>query len=117
MNLAIREAGTLIVPVRGIGPRGTAHLLSGAIAGQHVLLRRERDHLIDPNAIAVHLTDGTKLGFLAREVARILAVLLNLEDGPQMNAVLAALPDGGPAALERRDAVTVHIEVIPARAN
>ncbi|MEV1179109.1 HIRAN domain-containing protein, partial [Nonomuraea sp. NPDC049784] len=112
VELAVAETGTLTVPVRGIGPLGTASLLAEAHSGDLILLRRERDNLADPNAIAVHLPSGQHVGYLAREIAHIMAPLLDLDEGPSIHAVIETLPHRRtPAALARRDAVSLRIEL------
>ncbi|MFI6883826.1 DEAD/DEAH box helicase [Streptosporangium canum] len=111
LDLAIHEAGTVIVPVRGIAALRTAHLLAEADDGEEVLLRRERDNAADPQAIAIHLRTGTKIGYVAREVAQVIAPLLDLQDGPTAHAFLHPLAGRTSADLERRDAVTIRITI------
>ncbi|WP_431929913.1 DEAD/DEAH box helicase [Nonomuraea jabiensis] len=113
--LAIGETGTLTVPLRGIGPLGTAALLEHTQAGDLIHLQRERDNLADPHAIAVHLSSSRqRIGYIAREVAHVLAPLLDLEGGPSVHAIVEHLPhQRTAAALTRRDAVSLRIELSP----
>ncbi|MEU9836282.1 DEAD/DEAH box helicase [Streptosporangium sp. NPDC048047] len=111
LDLAIHESGTVIAPVRGIAALRTAPLLADAADGEEMLLRRERDNAADPQAIAIHRATGTKIGYVAREIAHVIAPLLDLDDGPAAHATLQPLPSRTPSALEHRDAVTVRIEI------
>ncbi|MFD1545986.1 HIRAN domain-containing protein [Nonomuraea guangzhouensis] len=53
-----------------------------------------------------------QIGYLAREIAYVLAPLLDLEEGPSVYAVLESLPrQRTPTALARRDVVRVRIEL------
>lgn len=114
LDLAIYETGTLLVPLRGIGPMGTATLMEAVNVGEEIHLWRERDNPADVNAIAAHLPTGEKVAYLARETARVLAPLLDLEDGPEATATLAARPTDAHdehAALQQRDVVQVRVAV------
>jgi hypothetical protein len=116
LDLAIRESGTLSAPLRGIRPMGTAGLLDQVTVGDEVYLQREHGNAADVNAIAVHLATGEKVAYLAREVARVLAPLADLDGGPQITATLATRPPPGDdthARLERHDAIKVNITVVP----
>ncbi|GAB2495629.1 HIRAN domain-containing protein [Streptosporangium sandarakinum] len=110
LDLAIHESGTVIT-VRGIAALRTAHLLADAADGEEMLLRRERDNAADPHAIAIHQATGTGIGYVAREIAHVIAPLLDLDDGPAAHATLQPLSSRTPSALEHRDAVTVRIEI------
>jgi hypothetical protein len=114
LDLAVRETGTLSAPLRGIRPMGTAILLDQIAVGEELRLQREHDNAADVNAIAVHLTTGEKVAYLAREVARVLAPLADLDGGPLITANLATRPrPGDDTGLERHDAVKVSIAVTP----
>lgn len=115
LDLAIRESGTLSAPLRGIRPMGTAALLVPVAVGEELHLQREHDNAADVNAIAVHLATGERAAYLAREVARILAPLMDLDGGPRITATLATRPpsDDIDARLERHNALTVNISVTP----
>ena len=95
---------------------GTAALLSPIAVGEELRLQREHDNATDMNAIGVHLVTGEKVAYLAREVARVLAPLADLDGGPQITATLTTRPqydDDNHAELERHDAIKVHIVVTP----
>jgi hypothetical protein len=58
------------------------------------------------------------VAYLAREVARVLAPLADLDGGPLMTATLATRPrPGDDTGLERHDAVKVSMAVNPQDAN
>jgi hypothetical protein len=84
-------------------------------------LVREYDNPADPNAIAVTGQDGTRLGYAAREAARILAPLIDLEDGPSVAATLAVRPTGADedtghqlrATMQGQDVVWMRVTVAP----
>ena len=90
----------------------TAALLNQAAEGDVLTLRREYDNPADANAIAVHLSNGTKLAYIAREVARILAPLLDLENGPHVTATLAQLPADHATWVER-DTILAQLHLAP----
>lgn len=121
LDLLVTESGNLFVPLRGIGPMGTAAAVEQLAVGDDLSLVREYDNPADENAIAVITAGGTKVGYVAREVARVLAPLLDLEEGPRVTAVLTMRPTTEPgtaedevhAALEARDAVRIEIVVSP----
>jgi hypothetical protein len=121
LDLLVTESGNLFVPLRGIGPMRTAAVVQQLSIGDDVTLVREYDNRADENAIAVITAGRTKVGYVAREVARVLAPLLDLEEGPRVAAVLATRPttaagtaeDDVHAALEARDAVRIEVVVSP----
>jgi len=116
LELALTDEGTVLVPIRGIRPVGAATTVAAVSIGDELRLRREHDNPADHNAISVHNAAGAQLGYLAREVARVLAPLLDLEGGPTVAATLALWPDGDQDldALERHDAVQARIVLTPA---
>jgi hypothetical protein len=121
LDLLVTESGNLFVPLRGIGPMRTAPAVQQLSIGEDLTLVREYDNPADENAIAVITGGRTKVGYVAREVARVLAPLLDLEEGPHVRAVLAIRPPTAPgtaeddvhAALEAHDAVRLEIVVSP----
>jgi hypothetical protein len=122
LNLLVTESGRLVAPLRGIRPMRTAAAVEQLSVGDELRLVREYDNSADQNAIAVTNEGGTKLGYVAREVARVLASLLDLEEGPRVTSTLATIPrvapgtaeDDGHRALEGRDVVRIEIVVSPA---
>lgn len=121
LDLLVTESGNLLVPLRGIGPMGTAAAVEQLEIGNSLILVREYDNPADENAIAVFTAGRMKVGYVAREVARVLAPLLDLEEGPRVTAVLSMRPTTAPgaaedevhAAIEARDAVRIQIVVSP----
>lgn len=97
---------------------GTAASVEHLSIGDDLILVREYDNPADENAIAVMNTARVKLGYVAREVARVLAPLLDLEEGPRVAARLAVRPTTAPeaaeddvhAAFEAHD--VVHLEIV-----
>ncbi|MFF0250296.1 HIRAN domain-containing protein [Streptosporangium sandarakinum] len=108
---ATQLANYPLAPLTRFAALRTAPLLADAADGEEMLLRRERDNAADPQAIAIHRTCGTRIGYVAREVAHVIAPLLDLDDGPAAHATLQPLLSRTPSALEHRDAVTVRIEI------
>jgi hypothetical protein len=121
LDLLVTETGNLFVPLRGIGPMRTALAVQQLAIGDDLTLVREYDNPADENAIAVITAGRRKVGYVAREVARVLAPLLDLEEGPLVAATLAIRPATAPgkaeedvhAALDARDAVRIEIVVRP----
>lgn len=121
LDLLVTETGNLFVPLRGIGPMRTALAVQQLAIGDDLTLVREYDNPADENAIAVITAGRRKVGYVAREVARVLAPLLDLEEGPLIASTLAIRPATAPgkaeedvhAALDARDAVRIEIVVRP----
>jgi hypothetical protein len=121
LDLLVTESGNLVTPLRGIGPMRTAAAVQQLSIGDELTLAREYDNPADENAIAVTTAGRMKVGYVAREAARVLAPLLDLEEGPRVASVLATRPTAAPgstedevhAALEARDAVRIEIVVSP----
>jgi HIRAN domain len=114
-DLVLSEQGSILVELRGIGPLGTAEAVGAVGIDDELDLEREHGNTADRNAIAVRSGSGVRLGYLAREHARVLAPLLDLEGGPVVRAVLAAAPasQAPPAAWSARGAVRVRVSVQP----
>jgi hypothetical protein len=113
--LVLSEAGTITVPLRGIRVLRTADAVRDTSLGEGLALRREHGNPTDRNAIVVTSAAGAPLGYVAREYARVLAQLLDLEDGPTVSAVIAVRPrDEAPATeFEARDTVLIQVTVAP----
>ena len=80
-NLALElllGRSSVVVSVRGLT---FADSLRRLTRGQSVMLKRERDNPYDANAVRVLLTDGSAVGYVAREAARGLAG--RLDDDPE----------------------------------
>jgi replicative superfamily II helicase len=117
LDIAVTEEGSITVPLRGARAMGTADTVIGIAIGEELELELEREHqnAADRNAIAVKAA-GQRVGYLAREHARVLAPLMDLEDGPRIGAVLAVRPRSAPTReqVEAQDAVLVRVSVAPA---
>jgi hypothetical protein len=119
LDLLVMESGAVSVPLRGIKPMATAAIVQQLSVGADLILQREYGNPVDPNAIAVVTAGKAKVGYVAREFARVLAPLLDLEEGPSLTATLTALPavshgageDERHEALEGHDAVQMKIVV------
>jgi replicative superfamily II helicase len=114
-EIAVTEEGTIAIPLRGVRAMGTAEAIIGIAFGEELELEREHQNAADRNAIAVRAA-GQRVGYLAREHARVLAPLMDLEEGPQVSAVLAIRPHLEPTReqIEAPDAVLVRVTVAPA---
>jgi len=120
LELMVTETGTIMVPIRGIRHAGAAEAARELPTGVPLSLVREYDNPADPNAIVVTTQDGTRLGYAAREAARILAPLIDLED-PSVTATLAVRPtleDGATggevrAMMQGWDVVRMKVTVAP----
>ena len=121
LDLLMTASGEVLAPLRGIGPMGTARTVDELSIGDEMVLVREYDNPADEKAIAVWTAGGIKVGYVAREIARVLAPLLDLEEGPRIAARLAVRPIVPPgtaeddlhAAVEARDAVRIEVVVAP----
>ncbi len=121
LELMVTETGTVMVPIRGIRHAGAAEAARELPTGVPLSLVREYDNPADPNAIVVTTQDGTRLGYAAREAARILAPLIDLEDGPSVIATLGVRPTvedeatGGEvrAMMQGWDVVRMKVTVAP----
>jgi hypothetical protein len=118
-ELVMMESGRLVAPVRDVKPTVTRRVVAGLSVGDEVKLIREYENPGDPNAIAVETAEGSRLGYVAREVARVIAPLIDLEDGPRVASAVAAVPVIRPAfseeevdaALRAIDALQIEIVV------
>ena len=115
LDLIVTETGSVIVPLRGVRAASSADTVRDVAIGEDLVLQREHDNSADVDAIAVLASAGRPIGYLAREYARVLAPLLDLEDGPEVTATLATRPsETAPSAeFETRDVVGVLINVRP----
>jgi hypothetical protein len=113
LELALTDEGTLSVPLRGIRQASSAEALSTTDLGAELQLLREYDNPTDVNAIRVYAGPGAALGYVAREVARVLAPLLDLDGGPVVTARLMVRPNEV-EAIEKFDAVRIQVVLTPA---
>jgi len=116
LGLVLTEAGTVAVPLREIRLTGSENAVRETNIGERLVLEREYYNRADRNAIAVLTTGGLKLGYLAREHARVLALLLDLEDGPIVTATFAGHRSTGvgPATIGIRRTALIQVSVTPA---
>lgn len=118
LDLLVTEEGTILSPLRGIGPMGTAAIVDQLEAGDDLVLQREYVNAADENAIAVWTPGREKIGYVAREIARVLAPLIDLEEGPEVVARLAvqsargvSMADGGEHEAGEGIRETVRMEI------
>jgi hypothetical protein len=117
LALIVNASGRLRCPLRGVRYAHSANALRVMQPGEALRLVRDYSNTADPNATAVLTTAGRRIGYVAREIARVLAPLLDLEEGPIVEATLAdrpLIPTGTPAdaaraAIEEHD--TVHLNI------
>jgi hypothetical protein len=117
LHVARTGIGTFVAPVRGIRHAGSASRVASFQVGDSVELRRERGNSADPNAISVcDPDDDTHIGYLAREVARILAPIVDVSGEQIVSATVAQIPDTQDehVGVESFDAVTIEITVAEA---
>lgn len=121
LDLMVTEEGTVFSPLRGIAPMGTQATVDQLDVGDDLVLRREYNNPADENAISVWTSDREKVGYVAREIARVLAPIMDLEEGPVVAARLAVRASRVPAVEDEqrgpgegaRDAVRMEIMVHP----
>jgi len=111
----------LTAPLRGIQEAEAAEQIAALTVGDHLALRREPFNRDDPNTIAVHNRAGRRLGYLAHQVARLLAPVIDQQPRALFGAALASRPEPDPPAaahhrwdpMLRHDQVTVCITSDP----
>ncbi|MEU3322054.1 DEAD/DEAH box helicase [Streptomyces sp. NPDC006785] len=79
--------GTFVTPLRGVRHAGSAVVLSSVLRGTELRLIRDPGNPVDPNAIRIEF-DGVFLGWVARETARPLALILDDDPAPTVRATL-----------------------------
>ncbi|WP_344612107.1 DEAD/DEAH box helicase [Dactylosporangium salmoneum] len=95
LHLITSGRGVLRVPLRGVRYADGRFLLRTWVGvGTSVELVRDYDNPVDPNAIEVRwrILGDWRLGYLAREVARVLAPYMDDEDNPPIVARIAVRP-------------------------
>lgn len=85
--------GTIASPLRGMNYGDRHFTAAGLTTGDPVVLIRDPTNAYDPNAIEVQTVDGYELGYIAREVARSLAPLM--DEGAETDATLRRQPRSG----------------------
>jgi hypothetical protein len=88
----------LTAPLRGIQEAGAGEQVAALQVGDYLALRREPLHVDDPNAIAIHNRTGRRLGYLAHQVARSLAPLIDRPNPVTFSATLTSRPEPNPPA-------------------
>lgn len=76
--------------------------MAALAVGADVALRREPHNPEDSNAIAVHDVAGRRLGYLAHQVARLLAPVMDRPNSSTFNAKLVARPEPDPPGAAHR---------------
>ncbi|MFB7782191.1 DEAD/DEAH box helicase [Streptomyces vinaceus] len=83
--------GTFTCPLRGVRHASSAAYLAQLPAGTSLELVRDRSNKADPNAVQVQ-HQGVFLGWIAREIARPLALALNDDFAPHTRTQLSTDP-------------------------
>jgi hypothetical protein len=113
LDVLVTESGNITSPIRGIRHAGSAATLAEVPIGVELALSRDYTHPADVNAVRLML-NGIHVGYLAREVARVLSPLLDDEEGPVVTATLAVRPSADDrGAFEHGDTVLINIAVTP----
>ncbi|MFF8914264.1 HIRAN domain-containing protein [Streptomyces sp. NPDC015032] len=110
-------AGTFTCPLRGVRHSGNDATLAHLPAGTPLDLVRDPGNEVDPNAIQVH-HQGVFLGWIAREIARPLALALDQDPAPRIYTQLATdarsiAQQSGADQLHVHNAVTLTIMLAP----
>ncbi|MDN3356832.1 DEAD/DEAH box helicase [Actinomadura sp. DC4] len=105
--------GTFTCPLRRHRNAGNAAYLSQLPAGTLLELVRDRNNKADPNAVQVQ-HQGVFLGWIAREIARPLALALDEDSAPHVSTQLSTNPralaiQNGTDELSVRNAITLTI--------
>lgn len=116
LELSVMGEGIVRTPLRGIRHRASGSMLLSMPVGAELALNRDPANPADPNAIEVKVpgTDAT-VGFVAKEAARILAPLMDLEAIAGARVRLVGRPDPAEPGSEQHindyDAVWIEITV------
>jgi hypothetical protein len=113
LDVLVTESGSLTSPVRGIRHAASAAVLASVPIGGELGRSRDYSNPADTNAVRFTV-DGNHVGYVAREIARVLSPLLDDEMGPAVTATLTIRPTpDNLAEFERDDAVVANIVVTP----
>ncbi|MFF9818966.1 HIRAN domain-containing protein [Streptomyces sp. NPDC014006] len=109
--------GTFTCPLRGARHAGTTAYLAQLTARTPLDLVRDHSNQADPNAIQVR-HQGVFLGWVAREIARPLALALDDDAAPHVHAQLTTdarliAEQMGPDQLHVHDVLTLTITLTP----
>ncbi|WP_156994341.1 HIRAN domain-containing protein [Pseudonocardia acaciae] len=104
----------LIAPLRGIGAVGGAETIAKLTTGTELKLQREPRNTEDHNAVVVHDQAGSRLGYVAREISRLLAPVMDPPSAPTFIAALAKRPEPNPPSAAHRqwDPILRYDEVL-----
>ncbi|MEU6688300.1 hypothetical protein [Streptomyces sp. NPDC046832] len=110
-------ATLLVDPLRGVRHSGHDAHLAQLPAGTLLDLVRDPGNQVDPNAIHVQ-HQGVFLGWIAREIARPLALALDEEPAPRIYVQLTTdarsiAQQNGADQLHGRDAITLTVMIAP----
>jgi hypothetical protein len=109
--------GELAAPLRGVHYAGSAEAVASLDVGAELVLERDESNPADPNAVLVRDGNHRRLGFIAREFARVIAPLMDQPDPPSVRATLSQRPERQAAtsrmlaAVESFDAVLVDVVI------
>ncbi|MEU0110666.1 DEAD/DEAH box helicase [Streptomyces sp. NPDC006251] len=110
--------GSFTCPLRGVRHADSAAHLARLTAGTSLQLVRDRNNAADPYAVRVQ-HQGVFLGWIAREIARPLALALDDDPAPTVSARLVTDPrslaqHSASDQLTVHDAITLTITLTPA---
>ncbi|MDO5044169.1 MAG: single-stranded-DNA-specific exonuclease RecJ [Coriobacteriia bacterium] len=89
----IVEAESFYTKIAGVSFDNRELLLKTIKAGDELQLRREPDNAFDANAIALDTNDGKHLGYINRQIAQIIAPVI--DSGTSYRALVKAITGGG----------------------
>ena len=89
----IGEADSFMTKVVGVTFEGRQQVVASLSAGDALEVVRDANNEVDPCAIAVMAPAGRQVGFLRRQIAQVLAPLI--DDGARYGATVAEVTGGG----------------------
>lgn len=93
----------------GVTQPGRQEVVASLAAGQELELVREPDNPADPMAIALHTGNGESVGYLRRQIAAVIAPLM--DEGRPYRAVVTGVTGGGTDAQGRARSWGANLEV------
>ena len=101
----IGEADSFMTKVVGVSFEGRQQVVATLSAGDALEVVRDPGNEVDPSAVAVMATGGRQVGFLRRQIAQVLAPLM--DDGARYGATVAEVTGGS----DGRESLGLNIEV------
>lgn len=88
----IAEAASFVTKVMGVTFEGRQGTVQSLVAGQELLVVRDRTNAVDANAIALKTTAGLQVGYLRRQIAAEIAPVM--DTGVVYEAFVSAVTGG-----------------------